>query len=200
MRNLYGNFYERESVNKGFSLIEMILVLTLSSIILISAMSLMLLFTNAYISCQHSDVEFDRENSSKKLVKISLEECKTAEEASKYVSEDLLQKGVFWKTKIIPAFISTENCENFILGLIYIDNTFQFVWAEDNDSLLKESDFDSINLFLDVKSVSLSEYNREFDKWTKIEFNDSNVRNFFNKNIICSLCINCHNQFNFFFL
>jgi prepilin-type N-terminal cleavage/methylation domain-containing protein len=157
--------------NRGFSLIEMLFVIGLSGVILVSAMTLMLSFTNIYLSLSSFETQIEHDIFAEKLIRMLLFQCRFSESCSD-INEDLLNLGVFWKSDSVPIFACERQEERIPIGLIKDGSKLKFVWSP-KDSV----NFKHLTLFDDVRNVGILHYDIGNGLWSKHEFSDAVTHN-----------------------
>ncbi len=191
-------YFKGNNAVRSFSLLELVLALSLSSIIVVAIMTLIASFSHIYLSSSTSDIEKINKICYEKFIQLSLNEYVHSGVFNEEVDESLLKGGIFWQTKNVYAFVDNITSEKFIVGLVYCDNCFQFLWKPAGKDEFTNSEFYTFNLFNHVKSVHLLRYDLERDIWTKEEFDHETVRYFLHKEDICYLVVKTADD-NFYF-
>ncbi|MDR3273790.1 MAG: type II secretion system GspH family protein [Puniceicoccales bacterium] len=168
---------------RGFSLIEILLVIGLSGAILVTAMTLMLSFANIYLSSPAIEAEIEGDIFAKKLIKTLLNQYKSSESYGN-VDEELLSSGIFWQTDNVPIFADENRKDLLTVGLVWQANLLNFVWKSEEDV-----EFEHLALFDDVTKICILSYDAEIDSWSEHEFLEDTARKVLNGNNICCLNI-----------
>ncbi len=188
-------FYTACANRKGFSLLEMILALSLSVFLIVSIIALVLSFSNAYLNLQQSEIETKSRTCYEKFIKLSLRDYKYSNVLTQELDAQLLNSGIFWETSDLHAFV--EEKKQFIAGIYYRDNVLNFLWTDSDEvRVLTDQDFIKFVLFRDVRSVCLMVYNVKRGEWTTEKFNEETARYLLHKNSICYLRIKYLNSDN----
>lgn len=178
-------FYKITSNRLGFSLLEMVLAISLSSLIIVSTMSFVLVFSNNYLASQQSE-KWEREKICyEKFINLSLKDYRRSVVLDRVIEQDLLDNGIFWETRNIQAF--EDATHSFIVGIVWQDDHLNFLWTDSAESILTEEKFKRFELFNNVHSVRLMVYDPSNNDWLKENFDDYTLREFLQKKVVCFL-------------
>ncbi|MDR0715217.1 MAG: type II secretion system GspH family protein [Puniceicoccales bacterium] len=197
------NCNEGFAKKRGFSLLEMVLVIVLSGVILAAAMALTLILANVYLSSPSFEAKIEHDVFAKKLIKNFLTEYGSAEAEAETqaevghvekrghddIDDELFSSGILWQTDDVPIFIEENRGEIFTLGLVRETNQFKLIWKSEDDI-----EFKHLVLFDDVKKVSIFSYNGEDDSWSEHEFFDDIVYKVLKDYTVCCLGIFHHEE------
>ncbi len=176
--------------SSGFSLLEMILAITLGGFIVTAAMILVLVFSNNYIKSQELEIRDRQQICREKFLKLSLMDYCASKQVGQ-VEKTLLENGMFWPTNDLHAFERPQH--SFIAGLYLHDEKLYFLWSKSEDSKLSDRQFERFELFDDVRSVHVMTYDLHANRWTKRRFCDKTIRKYLGKNVICYLRVKREN-------
>ncbi|MDR0679496.1 MAG: type II secretion system GspH family protein [Puniceicoccales bacterium] len=198
------NYGEGFAKKRGFSLLEMVLVIGLSGVILAAVMALTLTFANVYLSSPSFEAKIERDVFAKKLIKKFLTEYGSAEtetqaevdaagniEKGKHddIDDELFSSGILWQTDDVPIFIGENRGGIFTLGLVMGTSQFKLIWKSEDDV-----EFKHLVLFDDVRKVSIFSYDGEYDSWSEHEFSDGVVCKVLKDYAVCCLGIFHHEE------